>query len=345
MSTGECREKAEMTRDDAIGLLCAKRELLTTRSHKEPTEEAPIEAHEAVSLKGISLRAGQRVGTAVTVFVVVAASLIAFPRSSSGQEKEKPVPVLPSTGPQMENATEKKELPVRYENGIKIVGNKTFNVEIRDDSLYIRNFGGLDFAVDIKRARNMGILETSSTKEIRQLHYQSVGKRGSGVYIIFEYGITFVVPDVQRERLKGVHTRSPDGSKIFLHDGAIYVAPDGSIIATTPTTLLMITPNEAISYTYREIFGVDLNLKRPYMKRGKDDNHAELTDETLKENGKQIKFVIETNPFEIEGMEDTSTEQRAARDPFPRRPNESDTSSLMIPVLLEPPSLPDTTHR
>jgi hypothetical protein len=274
---------------------------------EKPTEEAPIEVHEASPSNGILQRLGQRVGTAVAVFVVVAASLLVFPNSSSGQEKEKPVLADSSGGKDAEPRLARIPVP---KNVNKILGSENFEkVELKDGILRIMGVKKgdeyFDLKIDIRNIRKE-IKESFGEKQMEAFPEQMpLGvivsiPFSSGSYLIYPRGILLTYADEQGPLMKAV--TSLDESKIFFHDGAIFVAKNGSIVATTPTTLLVITPKEVISVTYKASFGEVSNLKRPYIGRGTDDDHAELRDEVIKDEKGPIKLVMRLSSFEIEGI-------------------------------------------
>jgi hypothetical protein len=79
---------------------------------------------------------------------------------------------------------------------------------------------------------------------------------------------------------------------IFLSDKSYY-AENGKYVYTTSTTLLIITPDKALSLTYKSLFGDVPDLKDPTITQGKTNNIVNLIDETI--NGPKGKMTIEIN--------------------------------------------------
>ncbi|MCX8194780.1 MAG: hypothetical protein N3G22_01590, partial [Candidatus Micrarchaeota archaeon] len=177
-------------------------------------------------------------------------------------------------------AQDEKKPPVRYENGVKIIGEKLFDFgfDYENKVVYI-DYQGSRYTTKIKGEKgrtNMLLLELMLGTPLKQKIYHEVEGLAKNLYLVFESGIVELSFKTKVEIIGVYIAGASDDSKIFLHDGAIYVSPNGSIVATTPTTLLMITPKEVVSSTYKRLFGLDIKLEKPYIIKGKDDDYAEL---------------------------------------------------------------------
>jgi hypothetical protein len=257
---------------------------------KEQTKDATIQVYGITGPRVIQQTFRVCTGSAIAAFLAVAVFLTLRPYTCVCQEKEKGAPAVPRGGNRGEN-----KLPVRYENGIKIVGEKFFELTIENGILYISKFNLGDgrvasYEADPKEDPNSGEISTS-TKDIKQIVYTILELKGKGGYFISDQQIIFVHPGLDSTKIISVGPR--DGSRIFTHDGAIFIAPNGSIVATTPATLLMITSHKTVSWTYESMFGKVPPLRRPQVSQGIEEGHADLRDEAIRIKGaKPIKLDI-----------------------------------------------------
>lgn len=195
------------------------------------------------------------------------------------------------------------KIPVPKEN--KILGSENFEkVELKDGVLYITNlkYGDKLQNQQINLRGMRKDIENSATwgRELDKFP-EAVPKGifgttlgGGGSYLIYEQGIMYVGKDRYYRTIW-----SGDDSRIFTHDGAIFLAKDGSIVATTPTTLLVITSKEVWSVTYKKLFGDDTpNLEKPFTGAGKNDNLVDLRDSAI--NGsKNLKLEVQLSPIQV----------------------------------------------
>jgi hypothetical protein len=192
------------------------------------------------------------------------------------------------------------------ENGEKkILGSENFEkVELKDGILYISglNYGSriADSKIDLRDLRKqikekLGERQMQTFPEEIPLGIVGTPMDGRGVHLIYKSGILTITDK------KSVMTGAADGSTIFTQDGAIFVAKDGSIVATTPTTLLLITSGYAKSTTYEQLFGAGNvpALKGPTIGKGNDDNYVDLRDAVLYNEKEKLKFQIQLVPFEV----------------------------------------------
>lgn len=185
----------------------------------------------------------------------------------------------------------------------KIIGKKTFEVDLKNGILTFSNVkkGSETVTVDIDlRSINSNI---NPNAEIKQRLYT---KSGDGVFLIFESGILAAFPESNDGKSKIAYTSSSDGSKIFGHRGATFLSEDGSILATTPTTLLLLNSNnkDVVEVTYKTLFGDVPLLVMPVFSQGKDKNHVDLRDEIIKDGDKQVKITITLDNFRAEVLPD-----------------------------------------
>jgi hypothetical protein len=89
-----------------------------------------------------------------------------------------------------------------------------------------------------------------------------------------------------------------DGTKIFVGESAIYIAKDGTIVATTPTTILIIQKGEngrVKNWTYEEIAGGPVPpLVSPVL--DEENGWVRIRDPTIKdEKGNKYKILLDTD--------------------------------------------------
>lgn len=247
-----------------------------TSSKKQPTM-VPSHASEYAGKTGIFSSIRSRFGAYVAAFVMAITPIFA----TLGQEKG-------------------KQQNERIENGVKIVGEKYFDVGRHENYLYLYKLkinGELkDVRIDMSKDSTESFIWNGSP--IRQLIYTKLDGLES-VYLVFEKGIICVSFDKDRMVPRSGALRSSDGSKLFLHDGAVFVAADGSILATSPTTLLVNTSNGTINSTYREMFGDVPPLKKPIFSRGKNDDYVDLRDAAIMDGNRKLKIQIDLTKLEV----------------------------------------------
>lgn len=187
----------------------------------------------------------------------------------------------------------------------KIIGKKTFEVDLKNGILTFSHVkkGSETVTIDMDlRKLNSNI---NPNAEIKQRIYT---KSDDGVFLIFESGILAAFPEPNNIDGKGTiaYTSASDGSKIFGHRGATFLSEDGSILATTPTTLLILNPNnkDVIEVSYKTLFGDVSPLVMPVFSQGKDKNHVDLRDEVIKDGDKQVKITITLDNFRAEVLPD-----------------------------------------
>ena len=143
-----------------------------------------------------------------------------------------------------------------------VVGEVAKDVEVKDGKLYINN---------INIGKNNVNIVTSIEDELQvraklpknAITVLPITKIGNCYLLIFENMIITGKIMPGQKTMNMMVALVDDSSKIFTHSGAIFLAKDSSIIATTPTTLLIIMPTKAVSRTYKSMFGAIPPLQKP----------------------------------------------------------------------------------
>ncbi|MDI6803014.1 MAG: hypothetical protein QME58_04095 [Bacteroidota bacterium] len=140
-------------------------------------------------------------------------------------------------------------MKVTYENGIKIVGEKTFDIEIKKG-------------------------------DIKQIIYTNIDGVGNCAYVVAENWIDRVTPNSSFDTVHVGTLKPKDGSKIFTHDGAIYVSSDGTLFATTNTMILIMKTNTVIQRKYADRFGDGFpRLTRATIREGNGSDVVDVRDD------------------------------------------------------------------
>ncbi|MEM2137508.1 MAG: hypothetical protein QW568_00280 [Candidatus Anstonellaceae archaeon] len=274
---------------DSVQRMEAAMKVASEHERNEPENAHPNVTHSthANGVAGILYRAA-----AVVVGAIIAGVLtFVLPKIGLSQGKDTK-PAIAMNDPK--GAQGKLKVP---ENGEKkILGSENFEkVELRDGILYITNikYAGRvqDLDINLRSIRKQikeKLGEKAMTAFPEQIPLGIIGTqlKGDGVYLIFESGILWL--SSEKTGIVG----AADGSKIFLHEGAIYVAPNGSIVATTPTTLLIITSTYAKSFRYDSFEGAP-NLTNPSFVQEKEGQTIYLTDASLVYDGKELVYSIQ----------------------------------------------------
>jgi hypothetical protein len=258
---------------------------------------------------GISAAVRHPILTTAAIVILAAVS----PSISNAQTKDlagnsgKPVAGLMTggKGEEKSKAREENKLPVRYENGIKIVGQKTFDVEIKNDSLYITRIRiGEGRLADMARNLDDDQKLVYLVGNMKSVVYATFENSKQGAYLIFEMGIAKLIPKVLERAVEWSFVYTGDNSKIFTHEGAMFVAPNSSIVATTPTTLLVITPTSVLSVTYEALFGKIPAFKKPNISGGRNPNEAFIRDETMRDASGAVRLELDLTTLRIYVAED-----------------------------------------
>ena len=158
-----------------------------------------------------------------------------------------------------------------------------FKVEIKTEILYVSgqySEGTYSSKISLNALKQVlkekgGNEKLAETVPIRAM-ISNLGELGPGLYLIYPSAIIWF--NAQTEINTAVPACANDGSVIFTD--VIYQRPDGSIIATTPTTLLVVTPSGGSRVAYGE-FGKVPPLEKPTITAGKDDYTVEVRDPVM----------------------------------------------------------------
>jgi len=191
--------------------------------------------------------------------------------------------------------------PTKMDMGkVKVVGEKTFDVEINGDIVYLKNIKIGDKLCEI--SDNLSTEDASNTKlawkpgELRQIIYTKMNSWNS-VAFVFESSVIALIPYMKENKLElGVAAaHADDGSRIFKEEDCLLILTDGTVLATTPTTPLVVSGYGASKGTYQDIFGDVPELTNPRFTQGNAPNTAELKDPTMR----GVKMIITNQPGNI----------------------------------------------
>lgn len=229
---------------------------------------------------------------------------IGLPVPSSAQEKgnkDKTELTPANIGKSGEEKGKTGDAPkVTYENGVKIVGEKTFDAAIKNGIPYI---DGEEYEIDTTVVKGIGSMQLlkdlDKNEKLQYIRFSNFGDEKRIAYFIYESGIFSISKDNEGGvQFRGVIAK--DGSKMFLHDAAVFLAKNGSIVATTPTTLLIITPKEAWGIAYEKLLKTKLPpLERPYISKGGTDDYVHIGDPTIKDGQQMYKIEVRLSDFEV----------------------------------------------
>ncbi len=222
-----------------------------------------------------------------------------FTSLSQGQGELRALVIEDSTVEKKSRSESKKrDTAVQLRDGfVEVTNAKIVNAD--DEFLSMR--------YDIKRINNdnkrkygeQTVLIPENQKPIAVIGLRMNGL-GDGIYLVYENTVAGIFKNANGTYMKA--SRAADNSRIFAYAGALFVAPSGAIVASTTTTLLIITPTYIKSATYKDMFGVEGNLQRPYIAAGNAPDLAELRDVTIKDDKGAIRLVINLTKFQVDGI-------------------------------------------
>lgn len=200
---------------------------------------------------------------------IVSTALVAFSQNEA-RAQEKPVPVVN-------------------------MAKQTYKTSLKDGYLTFEGLGVLDVKKLVKMITGN---ENASEKDVRIKTNVELDGTGGGVYYVFDRGILGIFVNKDGNAVTcGVGT---DGDTLFMHQGAIFLADNGAIFATSPTVLVWIIPKGVANAKYSEDFGDVPKLTRPMFSKGKDAGYVEMRDPAL---GK-LKMKISTTEAKYQVVED-----------------------------------------
>ena len=144
-------------------------------------------------------------------------------------------------------------------------------------------------SVDISKWLKVAGLTDVTTENIKWHEFRIINGEKKAYFVIETESISVLMssnPDFEKgDDTWGKAVCATDRTKILRNPGAVFVTEDGTIVATTPTTLLMIQTGidgKKFSRTYKEMFGEDVdNLKNPRFSGSATNDVVELRDETF----------------------------------------------------------------
>ena len=158
-----------------------------------------------------------------------------------------------------------------------------------------------DASVDISKLLEVVGLTDATTANIKWQQLRIINGEKKAYFVVETERMSVLMssnPDFEKgDDTWGRALYAPDGTKIFSNSDAICVTDDGSVVATTPTTLLIIQTGmkgKKFAHTYKEMFGEDVdNLKNPRFNRSTTNDTVELRDETMiTPQGKKVVITI-----------------------------------------------------
>lgn len=118
------------------------------------------------------------------------------------------------------------------------------------------------------------------------------GYVGMGAYVIYEDAIFVIKLASPTAKASVAPIWAHDGTKIFTHEGAIYVDQEGNMLASTSTTLLGYAKKWGGPYLYADSFSGFPKLERPTF-TGRGREYADLRDPSLVINQQIAKIQID----------------------------------------------------
>jgi hypothetical protein len=162
---------------------------------------------------------------------------------------------------------------------VRIVGEKTFDVDIRGGKIYVN---GKEWDVD---ERDEKLFTYAGLTGVSSICYD-----GEVAYLQVRHGII----EVNRDLEEYSFCFSEDGSNIIPD---AMMMKDGSLLAVTPTSIMIITHRYSEMYTLQELFGDVPNFIRPTLRNGKERGQMEIRDPLMVEDdGTPLKILIWTIP-------------------------------------------------
>ena len=155
--------------------------------------------------------------------------------------------------------------------------------------------------VDVKGFFDTFGITDATTENIKWVEFRIINGEKKAYFVVETELMSVLVtsnPDFEKTNdTWGKAMLATDISKIFTHPGAIYIATDGAVVATTPTTLIIIQAGpygKKFSRTYKKMFGEEVdNLKNPRFNRSTIENTVELRDETfITQKGNKVVITI-----------------------------------------------------
>ncbi len=199
-------------------------------------------------------------------------------------------------------------MPVKLEKAIRIIGEQSFDIHIEGGVLATAS--GKFHYNDSGRKQMIRMLykmtgsDQPTTSDIKQIVYSNDSANGALAFVVFRFGIVVLAPDNidEDKHIRGIE--SGDGYEIFRHENAIFLSTNGSMVASTPATLLIVTPRDMIAISYKGRFGNDARLlEKPNITGSGFPEIVLLRDPVLRDQRGIIKLEINLDSFSIAGVD------------------------------------------
>jgi hypothetical protein len=159
---------------------------------------------------------------------------------------------------------------------VKVIGTKFCDVEVDRDWIVFRDYirrDGLvyDVLFHMVEASNETARKIWNPHAIKQMIYSSPREgKYEMVAFVYEYGILGITLNRNERILTMIHStaKPQDGSKLFLD--RVLLASTGDVIATTPTTYMIVGPDGKVIESYKELTRADVpDIKNPTIREVK----------------------------------------------------------------------------
>jgi hypothetical protein len=187
---------------------------------------------------------------------------------------------------------------------VRVLGTKFCDVEVDRDWIVFRDYISrnelmFDLLFQMKGAYNQKASKIWNPNAIKQIIYSSP-KEGAFemVAFVFEYGILGITiyRDGWMLDLYYHITKPEDGSKLFFD--RVLLASTGDVVATTPTTYMIMGPDGIVIDSYDKLVKGDApDLKNPTIREGKP-GIAYITDEVME--GGRVRIILEGKSLRVE---------------------------------------------
>jgi len=263
--------------------------------------------------RGILTQLNRSIGRAVTTVLIAGSALIygliGAVNTARGQDRANAAEVTPAPTPKTWGGL-KASMLAKAADAPVVKGTPNYDVSYENGVVTFKNWNGKeDLTYWMNRDKDPLIQKMAKTP-LRLLWHADVNGAGKGVYLIFDGGIIFLAPPpIGSGRIvKKMDILITNNEKLFTHDGGIIVSSKGKIIASTPSSLLIVSnygENGSIDLNYKKVFGNDAqDLVHPMFNQS-DDEHIVLRDPSIKNGaGERMKITINLTTYEIDVARD-----------------------------------------
>lgn len=249
--------------------------------HGERAPE-PVQSPEGRGYSILKVAASVVIGLSVTSWALLS------PPPAASQVKGKKPAIAAIAGNYNDNDATKVKTPDAA-NGKPPEATKVpeFKTELKDGIIHFPT-RTLDIKESLKKITGSDNL--SEKDVLRKIETPLGGV--PGFYYVFKNAVLRVSVGDDRDKVGGTGIIG----EIFTHEGAIFIAKDGSLVASSPSSILVMTPTEITNAPYRSLFGDVPMLVKPRISGGRDDNHVDIRDEVITDGVNRLKIVVELSP-------------------------------------------------